>query len=559
MAIEVGQHLLHYLLVKKIGEGGMGEVYLAEDGKLHRRVALKVLPPEMAADPDRRARFEREARAVASLNHPNIVTLHSVEQSDGVHFITMELVEGQTLAKMLPRNGFTLSRLLEIALPLADAVSCAHRAGITHRDLKPDNIMVDTEGRLRVLDFGLAKLCGPAGVEAGTQAATATAITGEGKILGTVAYMSPEQTEGKEVDPRSDIFSLGTILYEMASGMRPFKGDTTVSTISAILKDEPASVTELKPSLPNHLGRIIRRCLAKEPDRRYETALGLRNELEELKSEIDSGERPVAPARHRLKTRYRAFLGIVTLIGVALIFAVMQWKKSDPPPILYTPRPITSALGWDSWPNWSPESDFIAFARARDGSSDVMVQPVAGGQAEVRAGGPGDQIVPRWSPDGKYIAYVSSHEPGFFVYLVPPHGGTSRRLIATNIPTLWNENVLGDHPWSLDGRTLLVSRVADSGQLAIYRVERKNGDSEQLTAPPAGSVDVSASYSFDGEQIVFERRGYSKGMLMIMPSAGGDPELLLEDEFDNVTPAWRPSPAADPAVPAPRPPAIPGR
>ncbi len=545
--LEPGRQLLHYRLIKKIGEGGMGVVWKAVDTILNRQVAIKVLPEALAADPDRRARFEREARAVASLNHPNIVTLYSVEEADpsagSVHFITMELVEGQTLSKMLPRNGFTLSQLLEIAVPLADAVSRAHRAGITHRDLKPDNIMVDTEGRLRVLDFGLAKLRDPSGAEGGTLAATATAVTEEGKILGTVAYMSPEQAEGKEVDPRSDIFSLGTILYEMVSGTRPFQGDTKVSTISAILKDEPASVTELRPTLPNHLGRIIRRCLAKEPDRRYETAIGLRNELEDLKAEIDSGEGQDATARFTRSTRHWALFGIVAVIGIAAIFVVAQWTKSVPPPTAYTPRPITSALGRANTLNWSPESEFIAFGQVRDGSYDVMVQPVAGGPAEVRAGGPGDQMSPRWSPDGRYLAYVSSYEPGSYVYLVPPHGGTHIKLIATDIPTLHNAKLapsMGDHPWSPDSRTLLVSRVADSGQTAIYRVERESGESERLTAPPAGNEDLSASYSFDGERIVFERRVGGEGTLLIMPSAGGDPELLLADRFNNSAPAWRP-------------------
>ena len=193
----IGRTLAHYEIVRLLGKGGMGEVYVAEDTKLQRRVALKVLPKEMAADPERRSRFEREARAVAALNHTNIVTIHSVEEADGIHFITMELVEGRTLAAMLPRNGFCLSELLGIAIPLADAVSSAHRMGITHRDLKPDNIMVDGEGRLRVLDFGLAKVHDPAGEEEGiTEAPTAALETGEGKILGTVAYMSPEQAEG---------------------------------------------------------------------------------------------------------------------------------------------------------------------------------------------------------------------------------------------------------------------------------------------------------------------------------------------------------------------------
>jgi Tol biopolymer transport system component len=313
--------------------------------------------------------------------------------------------------------------------------------------------------------------------------------------------------------------------------------------IGAILKDEPPSITELNPSLPRHAGRIIRRCLAKEPDRRYETALGLRNELDDLKSEIDSGDRRDVPAPHAAKARQWVFPGIVAVIAIAAVFTVMQWKKSDSPPTQYTRQPLTSSIGREGELNWSPESEFIAFAQARDGSLDVMVQPVAGEQAAVRAGGPGDQRAPRWSPDGRYLAYFSTYEPGTFVYLRPPHGGTPRRLIATNLPTLSSGRIsgaMGDHPWSRDSTTLLVSRVGESGQTAVYRVDRETGDSERLTDPPAGNGDRSASYSFDGERIVFERRANSKGTLLIMPSAGGDPDLLLADGFDNSAPAWRP-------------------
>jgi serine/threonine protein kinase len=345
VAIEAGQAVLHYRLVEKIGEGGMGEVYVAEDTKLGRRVALKVLPKEMAADAERRARFEREAQAVAALSHPNIVTLHSVEEADGVHFITMELVEGQTLAKKLPRGGFSLSELLEIAIPLADAVSSAHRTGITHRDLKPDNIMVDNEGRLRVLDFGLAKLHDTAEPDEGvTEAPTAALETEEGKILGTVAYMSPEQAEGKAVDSRSDVFSLGTILHEMATGDRPFCGDTRMSTIGAILKDEPAPVTKHNRSLPRHLGRIIRRCLAKDPDRRYQTALDLRNELEELKAEIDSGEliaEPASAARQRRSLHWLVAPAVVAALIIVAGIILIEKRRSGSPRVVYLPRPIT--------------------------------------------------------------------------------------------------------------------------------------------------------------------------------------------------------------------------
>ena len=544
----IGKTLAHYEVVGSLGKGGMGEVYVAEDTKLGRRIALKVLPKEMAADPERRARFEREARAVAALSHPNIVTVHSVEEADGVHFITMELVEGKTLAKMLPKNGYALSELLEIAIPLADAVSSAHRTGITHRDLKPDNVMVDGEGRLRVLDFGLAKLHDPVGFGEGvTEAPTAALETEEGKILGTVAYMSPEQAEGKPVDPRSDVFSLGTILYEMATGERPFSGDTSMSTIGAILKDHPSSVTELNPSLPRHLGRIVRRCLAKDPDRRYRTALDLRNELEELKAEIDSGELVSEPggvaARSSRSSRIPIVLGVGAVIAAAAVFGVLSRTQPDGPATVYTSRPITSTVGWKGDLNWSPESEFMAYSSVISGSLDVVVKPVAGGDTVVRATGPGDEATPRWSPDGKYLTYVSTSEPGSFVFLVPPHGGSPRKLIATDMPALDIDMIsqaMGDRPWSSDGRTLLVSRVTPSGQLAIFRVDRDTGDAEQLTFPPVGSHDLGASYSLDGERVVFVRRIHGRGTLLTMSGAGGDPEPLLEDKFDNLMPAWRP-------------------
>jgi serine/threonine protein kinase len=509
VGIEAGQQLLHYRLIEKIGEGGMGVVWKAEDTKLHRQVALKVLPEKMAADPERRSRFEREARAVAALNHPNIVTLYSVEETDpstssgqAVHFITMELVEGQTLTQQLPGKGFPLSRLLEIAIPLADAVSRAHRAGITHRDLKPDNIMFDGEGRLRVLDFGLAKLHDPFGQAGDTQAATVTSDTAAGRVLGTVAYMSPEQAEGKNVDSRSDVFSLGTILYEMTTGARPFRGDTHMSTIGAILKDEPSAITELQPSLPRHAGRIIRRCLAKDPDRRYQTALDLRNELEELKAEIDSGIHATAPAAAvtpSRRSRMPILIGAVAVIAIAVISTTMLRNGPEPPAFDYVPRPVTATSGWDSGPTWSPDGRFIAFERMTSGSTDIYVSPIDGGEAFLRAGGPGDQFAPRWTPDGGYLTYISRHQPGSSVFLIAVDGGTPRELIATNIPTLdFYSEPMGSRPWSNDGQTLLVSMPTDTLRLAVHRVDRATRQAEQMTFPPSGRTRLTASASSSG-------------------------------------------------------------
>ncbi|HYV86107.1 MAG TPA: protein kinase [Patescibacteria group bacterium] len=282
--LKPGQILSHYRLIERIGSGGMGVVYRALDTKLDRQVALKVLPPEVTADPERLERFRREARAAAALNHPNIITIHSVEEAEGVHFMTLELVEGKTLDTLIPPKGMPPRGFFEIAVPLANAVSAAHEKGIVHRDLKPANVMVTGTGVVKVLDFGLARLSRP-DAAAGLDSLPTMTATREGHILGTVPYMSPEQVQGKPVDHRSDIFSLGIILYEMAAGHRPFAGDSAAELASAILRDAPPLPTERRADLPPLLGRVIRRCLEKDPGRRYQTALDVRNELEDLKAE----------------------------------------------------------------------------------------------------------------------------------------------------------------------------------------------------------------------------------------------------------------------------------
>ena len=251
MSLSPGGRLGAYEIRSPLGAGGMGEVYEAYDPRLRRRVALKVLPGALAADAEHRARFEREARAIAALSHPNIVTIYSVEEADGVPFLTMELVEGRPLTALMPPDGFPIERLLPIAVALADAVSAAHARGITHRDLKPGNILVSHDGRVKVLDFGLAKLTDDSGGSMGGATDLPTqSLSVDGRIVGTVWYMSPEQAEGKVVGPRSDLFALGIILYELATGRRPFKGDSTASLLSAILRDTPPPVTDTHPALP---------------------------------------------------------------------------------------------------------------------------------------------------------------------------------------------------------------------------------------------------------------------------------------------------------------------
>jgi hypothetical protein len=292
----VGRTLSHYRVLTLLGRGGMGDVYAAEDLQLRRKIALKVLPAAMAADPERRRRFEREAQAVAALNHPGIVTIHSVEHDGSATFLTMELVDGRTVAEIATPGGMALDAFLRIAIPLADAVNAAHDGGILHRDLKPGNVMVTTEGRIKVLDFGLAKLAEGSAAAASIALPQGSNTTGDGQIVGTISYMAPEQAEGKPVDHRADIFALGVMLYELAAGIKPFAGETNVSILTSLLRDAPRPLSEIRSDLPPALGDILQRCMEKDPPARYESAAALRADLETLRAAV-AGERKVFATR----------------------------------------------------------------------------------------------------------------------------------------------------------------------------------------------------------------------------------------------------------------------
>ena len=264
MPLEAGTRLGPYEIVSAIGAGGMGEVYRARDTRLDRTVAIKVLPEHVASDPDLKQRFEREAKTISSLNHPHICTLHDIGSQDGIDFLVMEYLEGDTLAQRLEKGALPLDQALKIAIEIADALDKAHRQGITHRDLKPGNIML-TKAGAKLLDFGLAKLRKPGTVGAeGFSAATTVSepLTGEGAILGTLQYMAPEQLEGKEADARTDIFAFGAVVYEMATGQRAFTGDSQAALIGGILKDQPVAISTLQPKSPRALHRLVTTCLA---------------------------------------------------------------------------------------------------------------------------------------------------------------------------------------------------------------------------------------------------------------------------------------------------------
>src|SRR5882762_670078 len=306
MSLLPGNKLGPYEIVALLDAGGMGEVYKARDPRLDRTVAIKVLPNHVAADPNVRERFEREARAVAALNHPHICTLHDVGQQDGIDYLVMEYLEGQTLASRLEKGALPLDEALQFAIEIADALDKAHRQGIVHRDLKPGNIMLTKTG-MKLLDFGLAKLAPPApvGIAGMTMAPTKSSpLTGQGTILGTLQYMAPEQLEGKEADARTDIFALGAVIYEMATGKKAFEGKSQASVIGKILETDPPPISSLQPMTPPALDRVVKKCLQKDPDERWQNA---RDVTDELKWIAEGGSQPTIPvtlvARRKLKER----------------------------------------------------------------------------------------------------------------------------------------------------------------------------------------------------------------------------------------------------------------
>lgn len=373
----IGRTLGHYRIVEKIGEGGMGVVYRAEDTTLKRQVALKVLPADFTSNQERLERFQREAETLAALDHPNIVTIHTVEEIEGVYFLTMQLVHGRPLSELIPKSGMPLERLFELAIPLADALAAAHENGVIHRDLKPANIMATSEGRLKVLDFGLAKLRKEVPPAEATELPTEP-LTQEGRVVGTAPYMSPEQLEGKALDARTDIFSLGVVLYEMALGQRPFSGESSVSLISSILKETPRTVDTLRGDLPHHLGRIIAHCLEKDPKRRYQSAIDVRNELDGLRKEIESGtlsvsresvKRHVGPSRlwWWVAGSTLAFLVAATLVGVQ----IFRRDREEPPTAEPPPIDSLAVLPFDNLMGDLDQDYFV------DGMHEALISELA--------------------------------------------------------------------------------------------------------------------------------------------------------------------------------------
>jgi serine/threonine protein kinase len=488
-----------------------------------------VLPTVAAIDADRRERFTREALAVAALNHPHIVTIHSVEDAGNAVFLTMELVEGRSLAEALPATGLPIERALTIGIAVADATSAAHQKGITHRDLQPGNIMLgegEQAGRIKVLDFGLAKVIDVQHSAAGasmlpTEVPAHTApITAEGRILGTVAYMSPEQAEGRTIDGRSDLFSLGVVLYEMATGQRPFAGDTNLSILSSILKDTPKSVTDINPAIPPELGRIIRRALAKDPERRYQTAKDLRNDLEDLKASLGSSESPLSAPTSSVaasvtspsepsaspipssdtqvvvglvKRHSRAFgvaAAVLLLVAAAALYGLLgphaEPVPSQQPFANFQVTQLTTS-GNAERPAISPDGRYVAYVQRDGDDSSLWIRQTATTN-NVRIVPPERGVAlfgATFTPDGTSVDFVRQASRGpWEIWRVPFLGGTPRLFVA---------NVASPISWAPDGRRIafLRTRIVPKLSSQLFVADADGGQERELANQGGSSPWIS--------------------------------------------------------------------
>ncbi len=470
------------------------------------------------------ARFLREARSASALNHPNIVTIHDLVRDGDEQFLVMEYVEGRTLEQLVHGRGLPLNESLRIASQIADALSAAHGAGIVHRDLKPSNVMLTPSGAVKLLDFGLAKLQErePSTPE---DATCANAQTEEGAIVGTAAYMAPEQAAGKQVDARTDVFSFGALLYEMITGRRAFEGDSKISTLAAVLEKEPKPASEIVPGLPREVERTIQRCLRKNPAKRWQTMADLKVALDELREESDSGRLSGvsgAPTRAR-SPRFAwvtAVVAVIFVAGAAYIWASRSFRTSGEG---FRKTVLTTYPGSELFPQLSPDGRQVAFAwnGEKEDNFDIYVKLLDSGEPLRLTKSPEREDLPKWSPDGRQIAFAR----GGSIYLIPALGGAERKLV---------EGPVQGYGWRPDGKVMALALPA-----GLHLLEIETGELTKITTAPAGG-HTGPAFSPDGASIAYTNSQFILGQreIHVMPTAGGEPQRVVVDEAFNANPTW---------------------
>jgi serine/threonine protein kinase len=541
MSLTSGSKLGPYEIQSPLGAGGMGEVYSATQNSLGRQVAIKVLASASALDPERLRRFEQEARAASALNHPNIISIYDVGRDGSTSYIAMELVDGKTLRALLEAGPLGIKKALQIATQIADGLAKAHAAGIVHRDLKPENVMVSRDGFVKILDFGLAKLL--PSLDNSSEAMTAvTPGTHPGMVMGTAGYMSPEQARGGEIDYRSDIFSFGSMLYEMVAGKQPFKCASTAQTLAAIIEDDPQPVAEANPKTPTPLRWIIERCLAKDPEDRYTSTRDLARDLQSIRDHLSEATTSAQIPQAVTGYKYPRWLmpALLFLGGLIVGAALLFWLRSEAASSV-TLRYLTFS-GNDFGPSISPDGRTVAFVSGRDGTFRIWLKQLESGSETALTPGPDDDS-PRFSPDGSWILFTHNRA----AYRVPSLGGEPRRII---------DNV--DHAgWSPDGREIAfvryevlgpkvasnigIASVQDGTSRFVHRFENQmlrapawspDGNSIALVPQRAGNVGTPARkvilVSPDGQTVQEVKCPLAGGELSAVAWSNGSQSVIYE-------------------------------
>ena len=530
MALAVGTKLGPYEIQSPLGSGGMGEVYRATQSRLGRQVAIKVLSTEFASDPDRLRRFEQEARSASALNHPNIISIYDVGCEGANSYIAMEFVEGKTLRDLLGAGPIPIKKSLQIVAQIADGLAKAHTAGIVHRDVKPENVMVTRDGFVKILDFGLAKLTrpDPEGSESTVAEVNSTQM---GMVLGTVGYMSPEQVRGLKTDARSDIFSLGATCYEMISGKRAFRGATTADTMSAILKEEPVELSRSVHNLPPALGHIIHRCLEKDPDERFQTARDLAFNLEMLSQDESGPAVPLSVGKVRRKLwPLMVAVAVVLAAAAGFVAAGMIVRPQNRLPVGV--RRLTDFVGMEEFPALSPDGKSVAFTADLGGRRQVWVRLLSAGTPLQVTHDDADHQSPRWSADSSSLIYFSpspeANGPGQ-VWEIPALGGTARPIGSSLIPS----------DVSHHGKQIAYLR-ANQGQIELTVADGDGANVHLITRLPGDYIYSNLRWSPDDRMLAYQSGRTFDYDIFYVPVSGGEPHRITQDGNPEAGFSWLP-------------------